>query len=219
MLGSSSCQPRAGLRERKKEQTRRRIIEVALQLCDSQGFEATTVEQIADAADVSPRTVNRYFELKEDIILAPTEEWGRRVAVELRNQPITGNELLALRNAHLVVAELSTTDETLPFSWFQQMQRIMRASAAVRSRSMDFIDTKTAELNAALGERLGLDADSLTVRLIAATWHAVIRTGMECDSALAECPPAAAPDLMVRAVQAAYDEFQRVCARPMAAAE
>jgi AcrR family transcriptional regulator len=219
MLGASPCQPRAGLRERKKEQTRRRIIEVALQLCDSQGFDATTVEQIADAADVSPRTVNRYFELKEDIVLAPTEDWGRRVADELRNQPITGNELLALRNAHLVVAERSTTDETLPFSWFQQMQRIMRGSAAVRSRSMDFIDTKTAELNAALGERLGLHPDSLTVRLIAATWHAVIRTGLECDSALADCAPAAAQDLMIRAVQAAYDEFKLVCARPMAAAE
>ncbi|MQY29917.1 TetR/AcrR family transcriptional regulator [Nocardia aurantia] len=219
MLGSSSCQPRAGLRERKKEQTRRRIIEVALQLCDSQGFEATTVEQIADAADVSPRTVNRYFELKEDIVLAPTEDWGRRVAAELRNQPITGNELLALRDAHLAVAELSTTDEALPFAWFQQMQRIMRASAAVRSRSMDFVDTKTAELNAAIGERLGLDAESLTVRLIAATWHAIIRTGMECDTALADCKPAAAKDLMIQAVQAAYDEFKLVCARPMATSE
>ncbi|MCX4097220.1 TetR/AcrR family transcriptional regulator [Nocardia sp. alder85J] len=219
MLGSHPCQPRAGLRERKKEQTRRRIIEVALQLCDSQGFDATTVEQIADAADVSPRTVNRYFELKEDIVLAPTEDWGRRVATELRKQPITGNELLALHNAHLAVAERSGDDETLPFAWFQQMQRIMRGSAAVRSRSMDFIDTKTAELNAALAERLGLDSESLTVRLIAGTWHAVMRAGMECQTALTECSPAAAPELMIEAVQTAYDEFKRVCAFPMAAAE
>ncbi|MFE3702101.1 TetR/AcrR family transcriptional regulator, partial [Nocardia tengchongensis] len=84
---------RPGLRERKKQQTRTRIIDVALRLCDDQGFDATTVEQIADAADVSPRTVNRYFDSKEAIVIAPIEGWGQALADQLRAQPITGDEI------------------------------------------------------------------------------------------------------------------------------
>ena len=54
-----------GLRERKKLATRRAIRRAALALFESQGYAATTVEQIAQAADVAPMTVYRYFGTKE----------------------------------------------------------------------------------------------------------------------------------------------------------
>ncbi|WP_051161066.1 TetR/AcrR family transcriptional regulator [Nocardia transvalensis] len=203
------------MRERKKQQTRHRIIEVALRLCDAHGFEATTVEQIAEAADVSPRTVNRYFELKEDIVLAPIEDWGKAIGAELRKQPVTGNELQSLLDTYLAVTAQSIADGSVPFEWFQRMQRISRASPTVRARSMEVADTKTVEIHSALAERIGADSESMTVRLIAATFNAILRTGMECDAEIPQGDPADSADASVRAVQGAYDEFIRRCAVPV----
>jgi len=58
-----------GLRERKKAKTRATIREHALRLFRDQGYGATTVEQIAEAAEVSPATFYRYFPTKEDVVL------------------------------------------------------------------------------------------------------------------------------------------------------
>ena len=57
-----------GLRERKKLRTRETIARVALDLFAEHGFHATTIRQIADAADVAPRTVSGYFPVKEELV-------------------------------------------------------------------------------------------------------------------------------------------------------
>jgi AcrR family transcriptional regulator len=66
---SSLETPRLGLRERKKQQTRDRIAREALQLFAERGYDETTLADIADAADVAPRTIFAYFDSKEDIVL------------------------------------------------------------------------------------------------------------------------------------------------------
>ena len=58
----------AGLRERKKEQTRRLIAETARQLFSERGFEHVTIAEIAEAADVAVQTVFNYFPTKEDLV-------------------------------------------------------------------------------------------------------------------------------------------------------
>src|SRR5690348_11718013 len=87
--------PRPGLRERKKARTRAAIREHAFRLFREQGYDATTVEQIADAAEVSPSTFFRYFPTKEDVVLQDDMEllWFDA----LRAQPKQASTIAAIR--------------------------------------------------------------------------------------------------------------------------
>ena len=67
-----------GRRERKKEETRRRITHCALELFHERGFEATTVDEITERADVAKGTFFNYFPRKEAVLQALSEEWMGR---------------------------------------------------------------------------------------------------------------------------------------------
>ncbi|SNQ51301.1 Transcriptional regulator [Frankia canadensis] len=99
-----------GLRERKKRRTRQAIVEVAHELFHEKGFEATTVEEIAAGAEVSERTLFRYFTSKESIAIAPLEEVGALTVAALRRRPADEPPLTALRNAALGAWELMSPD-------------------------------------------------------------------------------------------------------------
>jgi AcrR family transcriptional regulator len=87
-----------GLRERKKQQTRETIIREALRLFRKRGFDRTTVADIADAADVSPRTFFTYFETKEAVVFHDFEELFERLRAQLDERPPGATTFDALRS-------------------------------------------------------------------------------------------------------------------------
>lgn len=92
-----------GLRERKKQRTRTTLIDAALDLCLRQGYERTTVDQIAAQADVSARTFSRYFATKEAVFLTLIEDLAEEIAAEITRLPRHLGPLEALRAAHVEV--------------------------------------------------------------------------------------------------------------------
>ena len=88
-----------GLRERKKARTREALQEAAMDLFTRQGFDGTTVEEIADACEVSPRTFFRYFPTKEDALFVDTEERRERLLAVLADQPAGAPPFVALHAA------------------------------------------------------------------------------------------------------------------------
>ena len=86
-----------GLRERKKEQTKRAIEDAAFRLFEERGFQATTVADIADAADVAPRTFFAYFPSKEDVLFADFDATFDDLASRLRGRPEGESTFEALR--------------------------------------------------------------------------------------------------------------------------
>ncbi|HSR85204.1 MAG TPA: TetR family transcriptional regulator, partial [Streptosporangiaceae bacterium] len=86
-----------GLRERKKARTRASIREQALRLFREQGYDATTIEQIAAAAEVSPATFFRYFPTKEDVVLQ--DDFDVVTLEALQAQPLDLSPIAAFRGA------------------------------------------------------------------------------------------------------------------------
>jgi AcrR family transcriptional regulator len=106
MEAGNATEVRPGLRDRKKQKTRETIIEVALELFVARGYEETTIAEIADAAEVSPRTIFAYFPSKEDILFCDTPDIHERLAQVLRDRPEGATALDALRD--FIAGSLST---------------------------------------------------------------------------------------------------------------
>jgi len=104
-----------GLRERKKQRTRELIASTGLELFSRQGYHATTVAEIAEAAEVSERTVFSYFATKEDILFADHLALEHDLAVALDERPLDVTALDTLRA--FVVENLSRLDEQARIRW------------------------------------------------------------------------------------------------------
>ncbi|MFE9027182.1 TetR/AcrR family transcriptional regulator [Streptomyces iakyrus] len=159
---SPADRPRPGLRERKKIKTRRAIRSATYALVAEQGYDATTVEQIAERAEVSPSTVFRYFPTKEDIVV--TDDWGPVVAQELRSRPPGESWADTLRQVMRTALDLSLAEES---EVTRLRARLGVEVPAVRARLAESMAATGRLLREALAERSGLDPGSLELRVFA----------------------------------------------------
>jgi TetR/AcrR family transcriptional regulator, regulator of mycofactocin system len=145
-----------GRRERKVAETRRAILHHARVLFESQGYNDTTVEQIAAAADVAPRTFFRYFPTKESLLFANFDEVRRSMLVELRARPLDEEPLDSIMHALRSMAATieARHDEVV---WGFRMCAAQNVDG-VYERTMLKEDTN-AQLAGFIAERLGVDPD------------------------------------------------------------
>ena len=163
----------AGMRERKKKRTRAMLIDTAIELCDRHGFEHTTVEAIAAAAEVSPRTFNRYFATKEEVVLALTADLIDAIAAQLGRQPREQNELEALRAAHLNMIRATATAPPGGLTTRRLITtiRIVASSPALRLAAGEY---RRHAMTVALAKHRGVGPDDRRARLAVAAWSAIM---------------------------------------------
>ncbi|WP_344011138.1 TetR/AcrR family transcriptional regulator [Streptomyces thermospinosisporus] len=153
-----------GLRERKKIKTRMAIREATYALIKEQGYDATTVEQIAERAEVSPSTVFRYFPTKEHIVL--TDEYDHLLEDLMRGRPDDEPVLESVRWAVREAMAMAFADNPE----HQQEEMVLRARLAVevpqvRSRLMESMSVTGRMLCRAIAERTGRKEQDLEVRV------------------------------------------------------
>src|SRR3954463_15888439 len=122
----------AGLRERKKAKTRAAIRDHAIRLFEEQGYASTTVDQIAEAAEVSQSTFFRYFPTKEDVILI--DDYDPLIVEAIKAQPPEVTPVNALLEGMRAVFLKLGPDE---WRSEQRRQRIFQAVPELRARAMN----------------------------------------------------------------------------------
>lgn len=142
------------LRERKKERTRATIERVALDLFEASGFDGTTIEDIATAAEIAPRTFFHYFPSKEDVVLADYAARLEKILAALRDRPADETPWEALRSAFLGVA----VDYEAARSQLLRRFRIVQAEPAVGARSLQLQAGWESAVAAVVAGRLRTDA-------------------------------------------------------------
>ncbi len=151
-----------GLRERKKIKTRQAIRREAFRLIEENGYAATTVEQIAVAADVSPSTFFRYFGSKESLLLA--DDLDPLILDAFKAQPPELSPARAFRRAYeTTIAALS--EEQLEFE--STRQRLMFSIPELKGALYDEYYRTVRVAAEAIGRRIGRAPDDFEVRVFA----------------------------------------------------
>lgn len=169
-----------GLRQRKKAKTRAAIQQHALRLFREHGYDATTVNQIAEAAEVSESTFFRYFPTKEDVVL--WDNFDSIIVDAFRAQPTESTPVQAIRGAFRdTFAHLSESDQTK----LRERILLLLSIPPLRATLLDQINGPMRTLAQITAERFGRQPDDLDIRALAG---AVIGVGLAAILAVADDP-------------------------------
>jgi len=159
-MTESPAADKPGLRERKKAKTRAAIQEHALRLFREHGYEATTVEQIAEAAEVSPSTFFRYFPTKEDVVAY--DALDPLVMAAWRSQPKELSPISAIRVAMREVAASMTQAQAQELL---DRGRLLFSVPELRQAAISELLRSGAMVTEELASRLGRPADDFELRV------------------------------------------------------
>jgi len=158
-----------GLRERKKARTRASIREHALRLFRENGYQRTTVQDIAEAAEVSPSTFFRYFPTKEDVVLQ--DDMDVRMIEALEQQPPELGPVAAVRAAaRQMFASYTGADMDV----LRETTALTLTVPEIRARALDEFARTISAVAEALAKRADRPADDLAVRTAAGAIIGVI---------------------------------------------
>ena len=169
---ASAERPQPGLRERKKTKTRFAIQQEALRLFQAQGYHATTVEQIAEAAEVSASTVFRYFPTKDALVL--TDDYDPIMVERFRAQPPELGVVAAFRSA------LRETFEGMPpeqVTAARERHTLVMAVPELRASFADFTVASIRLVADLVAERTGRRADDAEVVAVCGALLGVMLAG------------------------------------------
>ncbi len=160
-----------GLRERKKQETRDELTRAAIELFETNGFDAVTVDEIADAAGVSPRTFFRYFGSKEAVLFGDQEELLGILRDAIASQPPGMPPLRVLEEAVVVLAAHTSRDRERQL----RLARLAETGAAPALYQRTVLQPLWEQTIAiALAKRLDLSPDDIRPRLLAGVGMAVM---------------------------------------------
>ncbi len=164
-----------GLRARKKQQTRRAIERAALDLIEANGFDGTTIDDIAAAANIAPRTFFHYFPSKEDVVVADYSKRLERIVVTLEAGLLDQAPWMALRGAFMSVAADYESERDQLLRRF----RIIQANPSVAARNLQIQATWEDAVTEAVSRRPGLGAEGdIRPTLIAGAALAAMRASL-----------------------------------------
>lgn len=167
-MGPASKEP-VGLRERKKAKTRAAIQQAALSLFIKQGYESTTVEQIAAAAEVSQSTFFRYFRTKEDTVLY--DQLDPVLMASFVKQPAELSPLAAVRAALRDVFHGLSAEEV---KQERARQRLIVEVRELRAGVLEQFGEGIGLLTDAIAQRLGRKPDDFAYRVWAGALVGVV---------------------------------------------
>ena len=183
-----------GLRERKKTETRAALAAAALRLALDKGADNVRVDEIAEAANVSPRTYNNYFPSREHAIVAGiTASRALQVAEELRARP-SGEPLVESITAAFAAQYREPPSEALA---------LITSTPALREAYLDSVSSVEPPIASVIAERLGKDELGASVLAAAVSTAARIALQRWVDvrpSGLVVVPAASVEDLLREAI-------------------
>jgi len=167
-----------GLRQRKRRETRAALSQAAIRLCIERGGENVTVDEIAEAANVSPRTFRNYFSTKAEAVAAVHLERMLRIADELRARPADERLWTAITNS--VCAQFESPEQKGKKvkdagRWKMDRIRFLLTEPAIHGEILKASASAQSELAKAIAERIGATgSNDLYPQLAAAVVIAVV---------------------------------------------
>ena len=171
-----------GLRERKKQATRQALSAAAIRLALEQGFDNLRVEDIAEAAGVSPRTFNNYFSSREEAIVAARNAQVERMAAALRGRPAEESLLEAIEHA-------MTSEHVQPRDPAREVVRLFLCNPSLHAEFMRNIARINSPMIEAVADRTGTTPDDLLPQVVTSAAFGALRAAMHKWMADEAAPP------------------------------
>ncbi|HEX4361658.1 MAG TPA: TetR family transcriptional regulator [Pseudonocardia sp.] len=171
-MGEDASGPRLGLRERKKLMTRVNILRAAQEMFAERGFDHVTVAEIADAVNVSPKTVFVYFPAKEDMVFDGEAEMRERLVERIRSRAPGETPLEAMGS---LLRELLAAHDPPAVTGLDRLRRIVGDSAVLKARMRLMWEHFEDALAVVLAEEAGDDRHAPRPRVAAAQLVLVFR--------------------------------------------